>query len=470
MTHNHTTPPDAHLWPLTTVIDENGRLIIGGCDAAALAHRYGTPLYLFDEATIRNACRVWRTTLVACYQGEIAVHYASKALLNIALAHLIADEGLGLDVVSGGELYVALRAGFPPHRIHMHGNAKTRAELDQALAAGIGQIIIDNLDELEMLATLTAHRSPPQPVALRIAPDIAADTHTHIQTGHAASKFGLPLDALDVAAERLHTASGLRLTGLHAHLGSQLFDLEPYAAEIDVLLDSAVRLRDRHGLLIQEINAGGGMGAPYTADQRPLDMHACAARLGAALTEGCRRHRLPLLRLVIEPGRSIIARAGVALYTIVASKSLPHMRFLHIDGGMGDNIRPALYDARYTAALAERMNAPAEETVEIAGRYCESGDVLIHAAHLPRARVGESLAVPVAGAYTLSMASTYNLTPRPAVVMVNQGEAILIQRRETYEDLVTRDIGAKVTIIQGENEPDEECHRKPGGFNALRAP
>lgn len=439
-TQERATPSDARLWPLTTAIDERGRLIIGGCDMAELARQYGTPLYLFDETTIRDACRAWRAALAASYPGETAVHYASKALLNTALARLIADEGLGLDVVSGGELYVALRAGFPPHRIHMHGNAKTRAELEQALAAGIGQIIIDNLDELDLLANLTAHRLSPQPVALRIAPDIATDTHAHIQTGHATSKFGLPLDALDAAAERLHAAPGLRLVGLHAHVGSQLFDLEPYAAEIDVLLDAAARLRDRHSLTIQDINAGGGMGVPYTADQQPLDRYACAARLGEALAAGCRQRGFPLLRLVIEPGRSIIARAGVALYTIVATKNLPQTRFLHIDGGMGDNIRPALYGARYAAVLAEQANAPAEEVVEIAGRYCESGDVLIHAIPLPRARVGDILAVPVAGAYTLSMASTYNLTPRPAVVMVHSGVARLIQRRETYDDLIARDI------------------------------
>ncbi|GIV99971.1 diaminopimelate decarboxylase [Roseiflexus sp.] len=440
---NHTTQEginNAHLWPLTTVVDMHGRLMIGGCNVATLARQYGTPLYLFDEETIRSACRTWRTALAACYRGETAVHYASKALLNTALTHLIADEGLGLDVVSGGELYVALRAGFPPQRIHMHGNAKTRAELEQALASGIGQIIVDNLDELAMLANLTAHRSPPQPIALRIAPDVVTNTHAHIQTGHATSKFGLPLDALDAAAERLRTAPGLCLIGLHAHLGSQLFDLEPYAAEIDTLLDSASRLRDRHGFILQQINIGGGAGVPYTADQHPFDVHALAMRLGEALTDECRRRGFPLLHLVIEPGRSIIARAGVALYTIIATKNLPHMRFLHIDGGMGDNIRPALYGARYSAVLAERANAPIEESVEITGRYCESGDVLIHAAPLPRASVGDILAVPVAGAYTLSMASTYNLTPRPAVVMVNGGSVRLIQRRETYEDMVARDV------------------------------
>ncbi len=437
---NRNTPPNADLWPLTTAVDESGRLFVGGCDVVALTQQYGTPLYLFDEMTIRTACRIYRTAFATHYRGTTAVHYASKALLNVAIAQIIAGEGLGLDVVSGGELYVALRAGFPPQRIHMHGNAKTRTELEQALAAGIGQIIVDNLDELDVLTHLTAHRSPPQLVALRIAPDIVADTHAHIQTGHATSKFGLPLDALDTAAEKLHTASGIRLTGLHAHLGSQLFDQAPYAALIEVLLDSAARLRDRSGMLIEEINAGGGIGVPYTADQPLPDIDAWAVLLSDALVRGCERRRLPPMRLVIEPGRSIIARAGVALYTIVATKTLPHMRFLHVDGGMGDNIRPALYGARYTAALAERMCDPVEECVAIAGRYCESGDVLIQDLILPRARVGEILVVPVAGAYTLSMASTYNLAPRPAVVLVYEGAARLIQCRETYDDLIARDV------------------------------
>lgn len=265
-------------------------------------------------------------------------------------------------------------------------------------------------------------------------------THAYIQTGHATSKFGLPLDARDAAAEKLRAASGIRLTGLHAHVGSQLFDVAPYAAAIEVLLDSAARLRDRFGMLIEEINASGGIGVPYTADQPLPDINAWAALLGDSLVRGCERRRLPLMRLVIEPGRSIIARAGVALYTIVAAKSLPHMRFLHIDGGMGNNIRPALYGARYTAALAERMHDPVEECVAIAGRYCESGDVLIRDLMLPRAGASEILAVPIASAYALSMACTYNLTPRPAVVLVSRGEARLIQRCETYEDLIAQEV------------------------------
>lgn len=436
---------DAHIWPLTAAIDADGRLTLGGCAVIELAQRYGTPLYLFDDATIRAACRQYRSAFAANYQGETAIHYASKALLNTAIARIVAAEGLGLDVVSGGELYIALRAGFPAARIHLHGNAKPRHELEQALEAGVSQIIVDNLDELALLARLTATHAAPQAVGLRLAPAIATDTHAHIQTGHAASKFGLPLDALDAAAAMVRAAPGLRLTGLHAHLGSQLFDMAPYAAAIEVLLDCAARLRDRHDITIADINPGGGLGVPYVAGQSAPDITVYAATLGATLAAGCARRGLALPRLVIEPGRSIIARAGVALYSVIASKPLPHgvdtaARFLHIDGGMGDNIRPALYSARYTALLANRANAPGEEHVHIAGRYCESGDILLRDVHLPRAAPGDILALATAGAYTLSMASSYNLVPRPAVLLLSEGEERIIQRRETYADLAARDM------------------------------
>ena len=457
-----------HLWPDSAAIDERGHLTIGGCDVVVLAREHGTPLYLLDEATFRSGCRAYRAAIARGYAGPAAVHYAGKALLNTAVAQLVAEEGLGLDVVSGGELYVALRAGFPAARIHLHGNAKPRAELEQALSAGIGRIVADTLDELDLLAQLTAGRAEPQLIMLRMAPDVAADTHAHIETGRAASKFGLPLEALDAAAERIRAAPGLRLAGLHCHLGSQIFDDAPFVQAIDVLLDCAARLRDRHGLLVAEISPGGGLGVPYLAGQTPPDRDAYAAAIGQALAQGCERHGLPLPRLVIEPGRSIVARAGVALYQIIATKQLASplsvvsgqlqvdngqraVRYLHVDGGMADNIRPALYGARYTALLANRapLDRPVpaagegpgvREIVHIAGRYCESGDVLLRDVALPHAGPGDLLAVAVAGAYTLSMASNYNLTPRPALLLLGDGRAQVIQRRETYEDLVARDL------------------------------
>lgn len=452
--------PNARLWPDSAGVSAGGRLTIGGCDTVELARAYGTPLYLLDEATFRASCRAYRAALAQHYPGAKA-HYASKALLNSAVARLVADEGLGLDAVSGGELYVALRAGFPAERIHLHGNAKPRAELEQALAAGVGKIVVDTLDELELLARMTDTRPEPQPILLRLSPDIAPDTHAHMQTGSAASKFGLPLDALDAAAARLLHAPGLRLAGLHTHLGSQILDYRPIAQAIGVLLDCAARLRDQHHLMVAEISPGGGLGTPYTADQPSPDIGAYVAAIAQAMRAGCAERGFPPLGLVVEPGRSIAARAGVALYEILATKPLlevescelghesapqpptstPQLpsRYLHIDGGMADNIRPALYGARYTALLADRPSEPSSELVHIAGRYCESGDILIRDMHLPRANLGEILAVATAGAYTLSMANNYNLVPRPALLLVADGNARIIQRRETYADLVGRD-------------------------------
>jgi diaminopimelate decarboxylase len=461
-------PAAPHLWPITATLGADGHLIVGGCDTLALAREYGTPLYLLDETTFRANCRAYREALARHYPGPSSVHYAGKALLNTAVARLAVQEGLGLDAVSGGEVYVALRAGVPPERIHLHGNGKTRAELEQALDAGIGAIMVDNLDELALLARLTAGQARPQTIAFRLTPEIAAETHAHIQTGHAASKFGLPLAALDTAAGLALAAPGLRLHGLHAHLGSQLFAPEVYVQAINVLLDCAARLRARYGLAIDTISPGGGLGVPYVPEQAAPDLDAYAAAVGRALAEGAAARGLPPPRLVVEPGRSIVARAGVALYEVVGRKRIAfggapraddgrrtlaggrvssnetqHLAaaYVHIDGGMGDNIRPALYGARYTALLANRAAEAPAETVHISGRYCESGDVLIHDIALPAAAPGDLLAVAAAGAYTLSMASNYNLAPRPALLLVGEGRARLIQRRETYEDLVARDEG-----------------------------
>jgi diaminopimelate decarboxylase len=311
------------LWPDTATIDQHGHLTIGGCDTAALVRAYGTPLYLLDEATFRAGCRAYRRAFKRRYRGPSAIHYASKALLNLAVAQIVAEEGLGLDVVSGGEQHVAMQAGFPAERIHMHGNAKSQVELEQALSAGVGRVVVDNLDELELLAQLVERRAAPMAIMLRLSPGIAVDTHSHIETGSAVSKFGLPLDALDAAAARIRATPGLRLAGLHVHLGSQIFDYAPIQRAISVLLDRAAQLRDRHGIVVDEISPGGGLGVPYTAEQTAPDLDAYATAIGDALAAGCAARGLPLLRLVIEPGRSLIARAGVALYSVVASKQLP---------------------------------------------------------------------------------------------------------------------------------------------------
>jgi diaminopimelate decarboxylase len=467
------------LWPDTAAIDQHNHLTIGGYDTVALVGAYGTPLYLLDEATFRAGCRAYRRAFQRRYRGPSAIHYASKALLNLAVAQIVAEEGLGLDVVSGGEQHVALQAGFPAERMHMHGNAKSRVELEQALMAGVGRVVVDNLDELELLSRLVERRSAPAAIMLRLSPGIAVDTHSYIETGSAESKFGLPLDALDAAAARIRATSGLRLAGLHVHLGSQFFDYAPIQRAISVLLDCVVQLRDQHDIIVDEVSPGGGLGVPYTVEQSAPDLDAYAAAVGDALEVGCAARGLPPLRLVIEPGRSLVARAGVALYTVVATKQLPAqdegrrpagtrkdeasslssvklslehapsssavgrslaVRYLHVDGGMADNIRPALYGARYTALLANRAADAADEIVHVAGRFCESGDVLLRSIALPRAATGDLLAVAVAGAYTLSMSSSYNLVPRPPLLLIGGAHARLIQRGETYADLLARDV------------------------------
>jgi diaminopimelate decarboxylase len=345
-------------------------------------------------------------------------------------------------VVSGAELLIARRAGLPMEQVHMHGNAKSEAELRRAVEWGVGAIVVDSMDELALLAALTHGRARPQGVLLRVAPNIDAHTHAHIATGGAASKFGLPLEAVGAAAGRALDAAGLRLLGLHAHIGSQLFAGDEIRAAVAVLAREMARLRQELGAELEELSPGGGLGVPYTADMPPTDIEAYAAALSAAAQTACADHGMPLPMLTVEPGRSIIARAGVALYRVVARKLAADGRplYLHVDGGMADNIRPALYGARYTALLANRADAPAGPPIEVAGRYCESGDVLLREASLPPAGPGDLLALATAGAYTLSMASNYNLAPRPALLLVGGGAARLIQRRETEEDLLARDI------------------------------
>lgn len=434
-----------YLWPDTAQVDDQGHLWIAGCDTVELARQYGTPLYLLDEATLRTAMRSYRSAFARAYPHATTVHYASKAMINTAVVQLIAQEGLGLDLVSAGELFVAQRAGFPLERVHLHGNAKTPAELERAIAWKVGAIVVDTLDELAMVAQLSAGRDEPQGILLRIAPGIDAHTHAHMATGGVDSKFGIAMRDLPIAAERIKASPCLRLLGLHAHIGSQIFDFEALQQNIEILLEQAVMLRDRYGFTIEELSPGGGLGAPYLKGDPIPNIDTYAQALSNVLLEGLQRYGLPPVRLTVEPGRSIIGRAGVALYRIMASKR-PHPEasdlhtYLHIDGGMGDNIRPSLYGAQYTAIVANRADAEAVTKVHIAGRFCESGDILIRDAELPLAGPGDLIAVAVAGAYTLSMASNYNYVPRPALLLLKDGKARLIQRRETEEDIVARDL------------------------------
>jgi diaminopimelate decarboxylase len=437
---------DPLLWPTTAALLDD-RLTLGGCDTVALAREFGTPLYLLDETTLHETAARFVAAIQAAYPGPSAVHYAGKALLNTAVAQLISGWGLGLDCVSLGELAVARHAGVPLDQMHLHGNAKPRRELEQALAWGVGRIMVDSLDELRLLAELTEPRTaaglPPQPILLRLNPGVDVHTHAHIQTGQLDSKFGLPIatgTAQEAAALAL-AAPGLELIGLHAHLGSQIHELDQLALGVERLLQFAAELRAQYGWQLRELSPGGGLAVPYRSDDPAPAIESYARTLAEAVVNGCRRYSLTPPKLVIEPGRALIARAIVALYEVIAVKTIPDVRtFVAVDGGMGDNLRPALYEARYSALRADaaQLNADAER-VTVVGRYCESGDVLLRDIDLPPLEPGALLAVPMAGAYTLSMASNYNLVPRPALVLVRDGQTQTLQRRETLDDLIRRD-------------------------------
>jgi diaminopimelate decarboxylase len=426
--------------PPGCTVDEQGHLRIGGCDAVELARQFGTPLYVFNEDVVRANCRAYRAAF-AGYEGGFAVAYAAKAMLTTALAALIASEGLHLDVVSAGELHTALRAGFPAARIHFHGNNKTPDEIAFALEAGVGRFIVDNAYELELLDEAARRRGMRQKVLLRVAPGIEAHTHDYVRTGSQDSKFGFDLQsgqALE-AARRCVRLGGLEFVGLHAHVGSQILDTAVVEPLVEVMAALAAEVRAATDLPVRELNLGGGAGIRY-ADERGLPPAQLVGAIVTAVRRAWTARDLPLPLLAVEPGRSIVGEAAVALYTVGSQKRVPGLPpFVAVDGGMGDNIRPALYGAEYTVVAAARLHEPPEETVQIVGRYCESGDFLARRARLPRLRPGDLLAFFSAGAYQLPMASNYNRVPRPCVLLVSGGQAHVIVERETLDDLVARD-------------------------------
>jgi diaminopimelate decarboxylase len=435
-------PAHPHLWPITADVDPSGRLTIAGLDLAELAREYGTPLYVFDEATIRERCQTYRAAFSAHYMPT-TVAYAAKAYLSPTLCAILREEGLELDAVSAGEIAIAQAGGFPPSAIHLHGNFKPESELRAAVAAGVGRMVVDSLDELTILETIARDLGTRQAIWLRLCPDVATDTHPHDQTGHADSKFGLDVasGAADAAIQRAVASPHLDLTGIHAHAGSQLFDPAPAAAVTTFLVEIAARTRDREGITLRELSPGGGWGVAYHPGQEDPPVGGYANAVVSALRVGLDRYRLAPPGLFVEPGRGIIARAGVALYTAGPRKTVPGGRtFLAVDGGMGDNIRPALYGARYHAALPARVTAPPTGPVSIVGRYCESGDMLVETVAIPDTAWGDIVAVPVAGAYQLPMASNYNAVGRPAVAFVRDGSARLVRRREVAPDLLRMEI------------------------------
>ena len=438
-THNLKLP----LFPQGTTIDDVGCLRLRGHRAEELVAQYGTPLYVYDVGTIRHQIAAYRQGL-ATYSGDSRLTYASKAFQCMALSRLMTAEGVGLDVASAGEVFIARNGGANPADMHLHGNNKTLLDVNTALEAGVGRIVIDNIDELNLLSHLATTRKQQVKVWLRVTPDVIVNTHhAYTVTGIADSKFGFSIDQAIVIAEQILAAkssSALQLTGLHLHLGSHFHSAEPVAHAVAKLLDIALSLREDCRWEMEEFCPGGGWGVRYHPTNPPMPIEPFVTTLVAAVEEGCQKRDLPLPTLILEPGRSLVAQAGVALYTIGGRKVIPNVRtYVSIDGGLADNPRPAMYQAKYSALLANRATAPEVETVAIAGPFCESGDILIEAVDLPVATPGDILAVPVAGAYQLAMSSNYNAAIKPPVVFIDGDEIQLVQRRETFEDLVMRD-------------------------------
>ena len=423
-------------------INPLGHLTIGGRDTVELAEEYGTPLYVMSEEAIRESCRSYRRSIEEHYGGRGMAAYASKAFCCKAICRVAAEEGMGLDVVSAGELYTARQAGFPMERVLFHGNNKTAGELAMALEYGVGRIVADNLTELRMLEAMAAGSAAPG-VMLRVKPGIDAHTHSFIRTGQIDSKFGFALETGEAmaAAEEAAAAKNLRLLGLHCHIGSQIFDIEPFCHAARVMLSLMTEIRQRTGLTLRELNLGGGFGIQYIPENDPQPLDRYMAEVSRVVMEACRELDFPTPYIILEPGRSIVGPAGITLYRVGGIKEIPGVRtYLSVDGGMGDNPRYALYQADYTFTAAAKADRPKTQTVTVAGRCCESGDLLGENVPLQEVEPGDLLAVLCTGAYNYSMASNYNRVPRPPVVMVGQEGARLVVRRETLEDILKNDL------------------------------
>ncbi|MFJ2739785.1 diaminopimelate decarboxylase [Streptomyces sp. NPDC087440] len=426
------------VWPSSATLAPGGRLAVAGVSLAELADRFGTPLYVLDEEEVRQRARAWRRAL-----PDAEVVYAAKAFLCRALVDWVREEGLGLDVCSAGELELAVSRGFDPERIVLHGNAKSPQDLKTALRFGVGRIVIDSDCEIARLAA-QAEGPTPQQVMVRVLPGIEAGAHKKIRTGAEGQKFGLSIASGDAeaAVARILGQPCLQLVGLHCHLGSQITDPEPYGAAVHRLVAFLAGLRERYGITLPELDLGGGFAVAYRAGDRAPAPAAYARTITRELTTACAAFDYPAPRLTVEPGRSLLAPAGVALYRVLSVKRSAGSVFVAVDGGMGDNPRPALYGARYTVRLVGRAESAPMRTTTVVGRHCEAGDVLAEDIELPAdVRPGDVLAVPASGAYHLSMASGYNLVGRPPVVAVREGRARLLVRRETYDDQRRRDVG-----------------------------
>lgn len=429
--------PNQQLLPLTARVNHHDFLEIGGCDVTTLVQQFGSPLYILDEATLRTACQQYRDTFKQYYKGESQVLYASKAWNCLAVCAIVASEGLGIDVVSGGELYTALSAGVSPDKIYLHGNNKSRDELILAIESGC-TIVVDNWYELHTLVELATTDATIR-IMLRLTPGIECHTHEYIRTGHLDSKFGFDPNDLEEVFAFVSKQPGLNCVGLHAHIGSQIFERQPHR-DLAAVMVQWLRDAAKYNLELTELNVGGGLGIKYIESDDPPSIEEWSKAICEVVQEVCAAENLPLPKLLCEPGRSLIATACVTAYTIGSAKTIPDIRtYVTIDGGMSDNPRPITYQSVYRAVVANKMSASLTQTVTLAGKHCESGDILIKNAQLPKTEPGDILVVMGTGAYNYSMASNYNRLPRPAAVLVANGEANLILQRETYQDIIRQD-------------------------------
>jgi diaminopimelate decarboxylase len=428
------------LFPAKSSINDKGHLVIGGCDTVELAAEFGTPLYVFDEVSLRQKCGEFKREFSQRY-AETTVIYACKAFINKALAIIFREEGLGLDVVSAGELSIARSVDFPTGKVYFHGNNKSAEELELALGWGIGRIVVDNFHELKMLGEIAGAKGKKPDILLRISPGVDPHTHRYNITGNVDTKFGFPMVHGEEAVASAMSMPEVKLLGLHFHIGSGIFEIEPYQQAIDVILGLAAEVKRKHGFELRELDVGGGFAVQYLVGSPAPPISAYAQGITSRVTGKCRELGLALPRLVVEPGRSIVGQAGVALYTAGVIKDIPGVRcYVSVDGGMADNIRPALYGAKHEAVVANRMSEKEAGEVTIAGKFCESGDILIQDISLPPVAAGDIIAVPDCGAYCLPLGSNYNASLKPAVVLVKDGKARLIRRRETREDLTGCDL------------------------------
>ncbi len=444
--------PNQHLMPLTANVNDVDHLEIGGCDVPQLVEQFGSPLYILDEETLRTACRQYRQAIDRYYPAESQVLYASKAWNCLAICAIVRSEGLGIDVASGGELYTALQAGVDSTKIYLHGNNKSIKELKLAAASGC-TIVVDNWLELQTLASFKLPFSsdpelrdaPPVRdsqtvrIMLRLTPGIECHTHEYIRTGHIDSKFGFDPHQLDEVFTFVSQHPTLNFVGLHAHIGSQIFELQPHK-DLGGVMVSWLQKAGHYGLSVQELNVGGGLGIRYTETDDPPSIEAWVKVVCQGVQAACEAQQIPLPKLLCEPGRSLVGSACVTAYIIGSRKVIPEVRtYIAVDGGMSDNPRPITYQSEYRAIVANQMSASLTEEVTIAGKHCESGDILIKQSQLPKTAPGDILVVMGTGAYNYSMASNYNRLPRPGAVLVKDGEASIILQRETYQDLIRQD-------------------------------